>query len=112
MQYLERKKEEIREISNLYKRMENMKVRLEHNSKNDPYTFKEPAKIAERNEFYQKEEQKKIRNQYSNQPIEKIIHGKVQPELSSINNATVIQSDYRSNFKQELMEEKESIRKN
>ena len=34
------KKEQIRKVSNLYKRMQNMKVRLEHNIKNDPYAFK------------------------------------------------------------------------
>lgn len=38
--YMERKREEIRQISNLYRRMENMKVRLEHNIKNDHYSFK------------------------------------------------------------------------
>lgn len=58
--------------------MENMKVRLEHSVKNDHYTYKESTKIVERNQFYQKEEQK-IKNQYTNLAIDKIIHGKVQP---------------------------------
>ncbi len=35
--------------------MENMKVRLEHNVKNDPYNYKEMPKIAEREEFYAKQ---------------------------------------------------------
>ena len=35
--------------------MENMKVRLEHNPKNDHYGYKEQAKIVERDEFYQKQ---------------------------------------------------------
>ena len=48
LQYIERKKEESRKVSNLYKRMDNMKVRLEHTVKNDPYSFKELKKVAER----------------------------------------------------------------
>ena len=40
MRYLEERKDELRKISNLYKRMEHMKVRLEHNVKNDHYNYK------------------------------------------------------------------------
>jgi hypothetical protein len=32
--------------------MENLKIRLEHNVKNDPYTFKKSTKIIERDLFY------------------------------------------------------------
>ncbi len=35
--------------------MENMKVRLEHNVKNDPYNYKEVTKIVERDRFYEKQ---------------------------------------------------------
>lgn len=38
--YLQMKKQQIRKVSNLYRRMQNMKVRLEHNVKNDPYAYK------------------------------------------------------------------------
>ncbi len=31
-----------------------MKVRLEHNTKNDHYSFKKNPKIAERDRFYEK----------------------------------------------------------
>lgn len=58
-----RKREEIRQMSNLYRRMENMKVRLEHSTKNDPYSFKESAKVAERAQFYQQHEPQPINNQ-------------------------------------------------
>lgn len=47
-----------------------MKVRLEHNVKNDPYVFKESTKIAERAEFYQKQEAKHQKiSQNSNIPV-------------------------------------------
>ena len=60
--------------------MENMKVRLEHNIKHDPYNYKEMQKVIERDEFYNKQEaEKKDKNQYTNMPVDKIIHGKVQP---------------------------------
>ena len=52
--YIDRKKDEFREISNLYGKMESMKIRLEHNIKNDPYTFKKSVKIEERDNFYEK----------------------------------------------------------
>lgn len=59
-----------------------MKVRLEHNVKNDPYNYKELPKVIERDEFYQKQDHNKPKdnkNQYTNLPIDKIIHGKIQP---------------------------------
>lgn len=59
-----------------------MKVRLEHNIKNDHYTFKQAPRINERDEFYNSQKadrQKDIKNQYTNMPIDKIIHGKMQP---------------------------------
>jgi hypothetical protein len=60
--------------------MENMKVRLEHNVKNDHYNYKELPKVIERDEFYkQDEKQKESKNQYTNMPVDKIIHGKIQP---------------------------------
>jgi hypothetical protein len=40
MKYLEMRREQIRQVSNLYRRMENMKVRLEHSCKNDAYAYK------------------------------------------------------------------------
>lgn len=43
-------------MSNLYRRLENMKVRLEHNVKNDYYSFKKNNKIAERDQFYENSE--------------------------------------------------------
>ena len=107
--YLQRKKEEIRQISNLYKRMENMKIRLEHNVKNDPYNYKQQSKIADRDEFYQKQEAPKSKNMYTNVPIDKIIHSKIQPQLIQ---PTIQPSEYKNNFKAELIEEKEPIRKN
>ena len=92
--------------------MENMKVRLEHNTKNDPYTFKESLKVAEREQFYQRQEAKQ-RVSHGANPVDKIIHGKMQPEppLDQMQ-VSAKGSDYRSNFKPELMEEKEGIRKN
>lgn len=81
-----------------------MKVRLEHNSKNDPYTFKESAKVAEREQFYQQQEGNKPKYDYTNRPVDKIIHGKLQPEQTQ--QQSVQLADYRTNFKQELMEEK------
>lgn len=57
-----------------------MKVRLEHSTKHDPYNYKELQRVAERDEFYSKQEaEKKDKNQYTNMPVDKIIHGKVQP---------------------------------
>ena len=52
----------------------------------------------------------KIKNNHTNIPIEKIIHGKMQPEKLPEPQQTT--SDYRTNFRPELMEEKEPIRKN
>ena len=91
-----------------------MKVRLEHNTKNDPYTFKESVKVAERAEFYQRQEAKqKVSQHGASNPVEKIIHGKMQPEPQPEQAQVSIKgSDYRSNFKPELMEDKEGIRKN
>lgn len=33
--------------------MENMKIRLEHNTKNDHYAYKKSPKIQERDKFYE-----------------------------------------------------------
>ena len=81
--------------------MENMKVRLEHNTKNDPYTFKESVKVAERDQFYQRQEGKQRVSHHGSNPIEKIIHGKMQPEPQPEQAQTSIMkgSDYKSNFK-------------
>lgn len=44
-----------------------------------------------------------------NTGLEKIIHGKVQPEKIE---ERKVEIDYRSSFRPELMQEKEGIRKN
>jgi hypothetical protein len=108
---MERKREEIRQVSNLYRRMENMKVRLEHNHKHDPYYFKELPKVAEREQFYAKQEEKKEKNQYTNLPVDKIIHGKVQPPQDPPLPAKDPQ-DYKQLFKPELLADRDPIRKN
>ena len=72
---IERKKNQYRQVSNLYGKFDNMKIRLEHSVKNDPYTFKKSAKIEERDNFYlnQKLPQKK------NNAMDKTIHQKMVP---------------------------------
>lgn len=62
-------------MSNLYGQMENLKIRLEHNVKNDPYTFKKSTKIIDRDNFYQQAKQVPRRND----PMEKTIHQKMNP---------------------------------
>lgn len=52
-----------------------MKIRLEHNVKNDPYTFKRSVKIEERDKFY---EQKKSFDK-KNGVMDKTIHQKPAP---------------------------------
>lgn len=44
-----------------------MKVRLEHNPKNDPYAHKVNPQLKEREQFYG--EQQQVNNQYSNLPV-------------------------------------------
>ena len=110
-QWIERKREEVRRVSNLYGRMENMKVRLEHSAKNDPYTQKDNPKLRERDEFYGKQQQ--VSNQYSNLPVDQIIHAKqpvaAPPEATS---SPEPKTNYKDLFREELMQAKEPIRKN
>lgn len=50
---LDMKKDEYREVSNLYRKMDPMKIRLEHNTKNDPYSVKPNPKLVQRDRFYE-----------------------------------------------------------
>lgn len=53
--------------------MENMKIRLEHDRKNDHYSYKNNVKIAERDQFYRNEDSIKNnlekKNPYTNNPV-------------------------------------------
>jgi hypothetical protein len=55
--------------------MENLKIRLEHNVKNDPYTFKKSTKIIERDLFYEQKNQLGKKTDH----VDRTIHQKMTP---------------------------------
>jgi hypothetical protein len=69
--------------------------------------------VAERDEFYSQQQQqdKPSKNQYTNLPVDRIIHGKVQPPQEPPA-PTRGREDYKQLFKAELLEERQPIRKN
>lgn len=69
--------------------------------------------MAERDQFYQQQQADKLKdkNQYTNMPVDKIIHGKVQPPPEPLPQPKD-KEEYKQLFKPELLEPRESIRRN